>query len=62
MMITDRKIKRSEFLKLTGVGASMFVLSSLPFTSKIEAKGAEQEFIVCGYGRFSYCTLFSTTK
>ena len=44
MMITDRKIKRSEFLKLTGVGASMFVLSSLPFTSKIEAKGAEQEF------------------
>ena len=44
MMITDRKIKRSEFLKLTGVGASMFVLSSVPFTSKIEAKGAEQEF------------------
>ena len=43
-MITDKKIKRSEFLKLTGVGASMFVLSSLPFTSKIEEKAAEQEF------------------
>ncbi|WP_428912008.1 PQQ-binding-like beta-propeller repeat protein [Niallia sp. Krafla_26] len=40
----NKKIKRSEFLKLTGIGAGMFFLSSLPFTSKIEAKAAEQEF------------------
>ena len=42
MMITEKKIKGSEFLM--GVGASIFVLSSLPFTSKIEEKAAEQEF------------------
>ena len=62
MMITDKKIKRSEFLKLTGVGASMFVLSSLPFTSKIEAKGSRAGIFVCDYGGFSYCTIFSTAK
>ena len=42
MMIADKKIKRSEFL--TGIGASLFVHSSLPFTTKLETEATEREF------------------
>ena len=62
MMITEKKIKGSEFLKLTGVRGSLFVLSSLPFTTKLEIDGAKQEFTLVIVADSYVFTLFSTTK